>query len=177
MIRPLFCVAHVRHHELDEPREPEDVDLELPSRLVDRHVLDRAVGPVAGVVDQDVDAALLVDHPLDAGDHRRVVGDVHGEGVHAAPLRARTSGRRGEPRRTPSKPARPAAAGRSPPRSRSTPRSPSATRASLIRTLDLLEPTADCLRHRPQPRAGDVGDGGVARRGRRSTPAAWARRS
>ena len=84
MIRPLFCSRMCGTTSWHEPRQAEDVDLELPPGLVDRHVLDGAVGPVARVVDQHVDATLLVDDPLHAGDHRRVVGDVHREGVHAS---------------------------------------------------------------------------------------------
>ncbi len=82
MIRPLPCSPHRRSHQLGEPGQPEDVDLELPPRLVQRHVLDRAVGAVPRVVDEYVDPAVLVEDPLDAGGHGRVVGDVHPEHAH-----------------------------------------------------------------------------------------------
>jgi hypothetical protein len=39
-IRPRPRSAHVRHHELGEPRRHEHVDLELPPRPRDRHLLD-----------------------------------------------------------------------------------------------------------------------------------------
>ena len=58
-IRTAVLRAQVREDELGEPREPEDVDLELAAGLLHRHVLERAVGPVAGVVHEHVDAALL----------------------------------------------------------------------------------------------------------------------
>ena len=50
----------MRGDELGEARQTEDVDLELAAGLVDRDVLDGAVGAVAGVVDQDVDASGLL---------------------------------------------------------------------------------------------------------------------
>ena len=86
MIRPLCALAHVRGDQLAEPGQAEHVDLELAPGLVDRDVLDRAVRAVAGVVDEYVDPAGLADHPLDARHHRGVVGDVHGERVHAGRL-------------------------------------------------------------------------------------------
>ena len=69
--------------------ETEDVDLELPPRLIDRHVLDGTVGAVARVVDEGVDPPLLGEDAVDAGDHRRVVGDVHRERRDAARLERR----------------------------------------------------------------------------------------
>ena len=89
MIRPRLLATrpHVRRDQLGQPRQAEDVDLELAAGLVDRHVLDRTVGAVARVVHQYVDPPALVDDPLDAAHHGRVVGDVHPEDV--TPCRAR----------------------------------------------------------------------------------------
>jgi hypothetical protein len=81
-IRPEPC-AHVRRHQLGQPGEPEDVHVELTPGLVERHVLDRAVRAVTGVVDQDVDPPLLLDDPGDAGNHRGIVCDVHREHMGA----------------------------------------------------------------------------------------------
>ena len=117
-------LAHVGRHELDQPGQAEDVDLELAPRLVDRDVLDRAVRAVAGVVDQHVEPRPCSPRirSMPAG-HRGVVGDVHRERGDAG-LRQRLH---------PVDPARhgvrreagaPAAAARSAPRSRSNPRSP-----------------------------------------------------
>jgi hypothetical protein len=75
--------AHVRQHELGQARRPEQVDLELVAGPVEGHVLGRAVESEPGVVDQDVDPALLVEDrlhdPLEVG----VVGDVHRQDVPA----------------------------------------------------------------------------------------------
>ena len=62
--------------ELGQAGQAEDVDLELAARLGQRHILDRAVGAVAGVVDEHVDPAGLGDDPLDERRERGVVGDV-----------------------------------------------------------------------------------------------------
>ena len=75
--------AHGGNDQLAHPGQSEQVDLELPPSLVQRHVLDRAVRPVARVVDQHVDASLLGQHPVHEVDHRLVVGDVELCGVHA----------------------------------------------------------------------------------------------
>ena len=52
--------------------------------LLDRHVLEGAVRPVAGVVHEHVDAALLAQDPFDARRDRRVIRHVHLERAHAA---------------------------------------------------------------------------------------------
>ena len=67
----------VGQDELGEPGGAEDVDLELVAGLGQGHVFERAVGAVAGVVDQHVDAAFFGEDLLDPGLHRLVVGDVH----------------------------------------------------------------------------------------------------
>ena len=69
--------------ELGQPGGAEDVDLELVAGFVQGHVFQRAVGAVAGVVDQDVDAACLGEDLLDTGLHGCVVGDVHRQGADA----------------------------------------------------------------------------------------------
>ena len=68
---------------MGEASQAEDVDLELAAGLVDRDVLDGPVGAVAGVVDQDVDAAGLLQDAVDAGAHGGVVGHVHGQRADA----------------------------------------------------------------------------------------------
>ena len=73
----------MRGDELGEAPQTEDVDLELAAGLVDRDVLDGPVGAVAGVVDQDVDAAGLLQDAVHAGVHGGVVGHVHGQRADA----------------------------------------------------------------------------------------------
>jgi len=51
--------------------------------LGQRHVLDGAVGAVAGAVDQDVDPALFGEDALDSGLHGFLVGDIHRQGADA----------------------------------------------------------------------------------------------
>jgi len=75
--------AHRREHQLRQTRQAEHVHLELATRLLDRDVLEGTVRAVSGVVDEHVDASLLVHDPIDARLHRGVVGDVHLE--HLAP--------------------------------------------------------------------------------------------
>ena len=75
--------AHVRHDQLNEPGQAEDVHLELAARLAQRHVFDRAVGAVAGVVDQHVDPPGRGDDLLDAVGDGRLVGEIHPEDPHA----------------------------------------------------------------------------------------------
>ena len=72
-----MLLPHVRQDELSESRGAEHVDFELAAGFFHRYVFDGAVGAVAGVVDQDVDAALLGEDPVDPGPHRLLVGDVH----------------------------------------------------------------------------------------------------
>jgi hypothetical protein len=72
-------LRHVRQDELGESRGAEHVDFELAAGFFHRYVFDGAVGAVAGVVDQDVDAALLGEDPVDPGPHRlMVVGPFEG---------------------------------------------------------------------------------------------------
>jgi hypothetical protein len=89
----------VRRDELDQPREAEDVDLELAARLVDRHVLDGAVRAVPGVVDEYVDPPCSreirsIPLTIDASSVTSIAKRVH------AASRAPPSGRRGGRRRT-----------------------------------------------------------------------------
>ena len=103
-IRPRALGPHVRQDELGEVRQAEEVHLELVAGLVDGDLLDRPVEAEAGVVDEDVDPALVRDDPVhdpfvvlgcrdvhpDGGD--AVVGEVGhalqapGSGVHGVAL-------------------------------------------------------------------------------------------
>ena len=67
---------HVRQHELRQPGKAEDIDLQLPAGLLQRHVLDGAERAVTGVVDQHVDASLGLHDRGDTGRHRSLVGHV-----------------------------------------------------------------------------------------------------
>jgi hypothetical protein len=71
--------AHVRQHQLRKAGKAEEIHLELPARLLQRHVLDRAHGAVTCAIDQHIDAAFVVNDALYALNHRRVVGNVHAE--------------------------------------------------------------------------------------------------
>ena len=64
-------VAHPRQDHLGELCESEEVGLELPPRVVDRHRLDRTVKAVSRVVDQDADRAVFLLDGLDGGLCRR----------------------------------------------------------------------------------------------------------
>ena len=95
---------HGRQHELGQAREAEDVRLELPSRLVQRHALDGAAQAVARVVDERTDrtggALDLRDRALQG----LLVGDVELQQACSRPPRAPPSTRAGGPSRTPSSP-------------------------------------------------------------------------
>ena len=81
--RPGAMRAHVRQRQLGEPDRAEHVDLELAAALVDLDVFQCAVRAVAGVVDQHVDAAGLLDDARYAVLHGLVVRDVHRQWVDA----------------------------------------------------------------------------------------------
>ena len=66
--------------ELGQPRNPEEVYLELVAGVVQRRFLHRAEQSEAGVVDENVDAASLRVDSFDAGNEVFFAGDVHLEG-------------------------------------------------------------------------------------------------
>jgi hypothetical protein len=74
-------LAHLRHDGARHPHEPEEIGVEDRTRLLHRAFF-RAGGrnPEAGVVDQQVDAALALHQLLDRGVHRVVA--VHVQGQH-----------------------------------------------------------------------------------------------
>ena len=83
------ALPHAGQEGLDHPGRPEDVGLEHPSDLVERHGLDRALDTEPGVVDEHIDRARLGDHARD-----RLVGvDVEGE-LPATSRSSIVSGRR-----------------------------------------------------------------------------------
>ncbi len=77
--------SDVRQDGLGRPGGCEDIDLELGVALVRGNVFEGAVGAVAGIVDQDVDAALFLDDAVE-GAGGGVVGDVQGERAYALRL-------------------------------------------------------------------------------------------
>ena len=79
-IFPCALLSHVGEDELGQPRNPEQVHLELVPGVVQRRLLHRAEQSEAGVVDEDVDAASFRADPLDAGNEIFFPGDVHLEG-------------------------------------------------------------------------------------------------
>ncbi len=84
MIVPLRRARIAGQDELDQAGGAEEIHLELAASFLQRHVLDSAVGAVARVVHQDVDAAGLGEDLLDAQSRGFVVGDIHREGLDAA---------------------------------------------------------------------------------------------
>ena len=83
-----------RQRRLGHPHGAEDVGLQLVAELVLGQLLDEPEVPVAGVVDDDVEAAEVLVGLLDGGEVRVPVGDVE---LRAGGSRRRTSrrGRRG----------------------------------------------------------------------------------
>ena len=77
--------AHRRQHELREAGEPEHVDVELATGLLERNVFDRSVRAVPGVVHEQVDPAGLGEDAVDGRGHARVVGHIESE--HADAMR------------------------------------------------------------------------------------------
>ena len=78
-------LAHAGQHELRHADEAEDVGLELAAHVVERHLLDRAVLRVAGVVHEHADGAFDL---LDRGDGRCIdASSVTSQGEHLAALR------------------------------------------------------------------------------------------
>jgi hypothetical protein len=80
---PPALSPHRRQDQLGQPHRAEDVGLELPAGVGQRHGLDGPRPAEAGVVDQDPDCAvLLLDH-IDGGPHGIVVGHVERQGPAA----------------------------------------------------------------------------------------------
>ena len=61
----------------------EEVHLELAACLVDGHIFNSAVGAVARIVDEHVNAAFYINNLLHGGFHGGLIGDVHAERFHA----------------------------------------------------------------------------------------------
>ena len=73
----------MRQHQLGEARQAEEVHLELAARLVDGDVFNSAVGSVARVVDEHVNATFGINDLLYGGFHGCLIGNVHAERSHA----------------------------------------------------------------------------------------------
>ena len=80
---PAALCAHMRQHKLGEARQTEEVHLELAACLVDRHIFNSAVGAVARVVDEHVNAAFCINNLLHGGFHGGLIGNVNAERFHA----------------------------------------------------------------------------------------------
>ena len=73
---PLRCARRKRQRGLRHPQRAEHVRLDLGARLLFGELLDEAEVAVAGVVDDDVQAAEVVVRLLDGGEVGVAVGDV-----------------------------------------------------------------------------------------------------
>ena len=73
--------AHVGEDKLGEACETKNIDLELAAGFISGDVFNGAEGPVAGVVDQDIDTPGFGDDFLDAAGHGFIVGHVHCQGM------------------------------------------------------------------------------------------------
>ena len=76
---PAALCAHMRQHQLGEAREAEEVHLELAACLVNGDIFNGAVGSVARVVDEHVNAAFCVNDLLYGGFHGFFIGNVQAE--------------------------------------------------------------------------------------------------
>src|SRR5437868_4836417 len=72
--RPLL--PHERCNKLDEPGKAENIDLELAPRFVEGDVFHRSIRAIAGVVDEDIDAALFTSDSLGRLDDGTVIRKV-----------------------------------------------------------------------------------------------------
>lgn len=77
-------IAHMRQGELDQPHRPKHIDLELGAGFLHRHILDRAVGAVARVVDKHVEPVLLGDNGRNTRLHRCIIRHIHRQNTDAA---------------------------------------------------------------------------------------------
>ena len=96
---PEPALAHAGQDELGQRDRPEVVDLELVADLVEAQLLGGRDGAPAGVVDEHVDAAVVGEHPVDAGARGLVVGDVEGADVELDAGLGRGVGQGGGPAR------------------------------------------------------------------------------
>jgi hypothetical protein len=72
--RPLLL--HERRYDLGEPGKAENIDLELTPRFVEGDVFDRSVGAIAGIVHEDINAALFGADLSVCLDDGTVIGEV-----------------------------------------------------------------------------------------------------
>ena len=82
-MRPAAPCAHMRQHQLGEAREAEEVHLELAACLVDGDVFNGAVGSVACIVNEHVNATFCLNNLLYGGFHGCFIGNVQAERFHA----------------------------------------------------------------------------------------------
>ena len=76
-------LAQHRQCRLRDVDDAEEVRLDLRPEDVVRHVFDRCIDAVTGIVDDDVEAAKSFDGKLDGRPCRRGIGYVEGTGAHA----------------------------------------------------------------------------------------------
>src|SRR2546430_1576788 len=76
-------LAQHRQCRLRDVDDPEQIRLDLRAEDIVRHIFDRRKDGVAGVVDDDIEAAKRVDRQLDGRLRRLGVGYVEGTGAHA----------------------------------------------------------------------------------------------
>ena len=74
---------HVRQHKLSEAGKPEEIDLQLAARLLQRHVLHGSEMTITGVVDKYVYASFGLNDGLHGRGTGHVIGDVELEGTYA----------------------------------------------------------------------------------------------
>ena len=83
--------THHRQGELGQPRETEQIDLELSPGIGERNVLEGPAATVAGVVDEDVQARRFRPDRVDRGNDRRVIRQVKEKKLSALPRERRHS--------------------------------------------------------------------------------------
>src|SRR5260370_14056977 len=74
--------AHDRDGRLGQVHDGKEIGLKLGAEILNGRVLDRSKVPIAGVVDQHIEAAEDVNGQLDGRHRRTLIGDIQRDGAH-----------------------------------------------------------------------------------------------
>ena len=74
--------SHHRDSRLGQVHDAKEIGLKLGAEVLHGRVLDRGEVPIAGVVDQHIEAAEDVNGQLDGRNRRTLIGDVQRDGAH-----------------------------------------------------------------------------------------------
>jgi hypothetical protein len=86
--------SHHRDGRLGQVHDAKEIGLKLGAEVLHGRVLDRGKVPIAGVVDQHIEAAEDVNGQLDGRDRRTLIGDIQRDGAHVVAVTLNQIGER-----------------------------------------------------------------------------------